>query len=175
MQHVFWLVTDVLCGRPGPNYQPWDPVQLHAGGIRGILSVNGGDSVYADELAAADIDHICLPLSPNAPPLAGDLDHCIAQLPRAYDWVCAQSGAVLVHCRHGKDRTGLFMAYYLMRQGHTPQQAIERVRAVRPIAFSAEGWLSFAASVLASAAQADHNGSQGGEAADGSERILEPR
>jgi protein-tyrosine phosphatase len=57
---------------------------------------------------------------------------------------------VLVHCRSGKDRTGLFLSYYLcVIEGLTPSEAVREVRRVRPIALSAEGWESFSYRVLA--------------------------
>lgn len=64
--------------------------------------------------------------------------------------------SVLVHCRHGKDRTGLFMAYFLRQQfGLSTADAIERVKAVRPIALTAEGWEDFAIEVLDSCRVSD--------------------
>jgi len=55
----------------------------------------------------------------------------------------------LVHCRQGKDRTCLFMAYYLKRRfGITTSAAVDTVRTKRPIAFSAEGWDEFTVDVL---------------------------
>ena len=61
----------------------------------------------------------------------------------------ASGNPVLVHCRHGKDRTGLFMAYFLRRQsGLSSEDAIERVKKVRPIALTAQGWDEFALEVL---------------------------
>jgi protein-tyrosine phosphatase len=54
-----------------------------------------------------------------------------------------------VHCSSGKDRTGLFLAYWAMRtEGLSAEAAIERVRSVRPIAFSAIGWDELALDVL---------------------------
>ncbi len=94
----------------------------------------------------------CIPLSDNAPPREGDLDYCLEALPRAYDYVRAALAGerpVLVHCTAGKDRTGLFMCYFLIRESDvTAQEAISQVRRVRPIALSAEGWDDFAARVL---------------------------
>ena len=94
----------------------------------------------------------CIPLAANAPPRDGDLELCVARLPLAYEYVSneIESGnSVLVHCRQGKDRTGLFMAYFLRRQlGMSSKDAIDRVKTVRPIALTAEGWQQFAIDVL---------------------------
>ena len=56
---------------------------------------------------------------------------------------------MLVHCRLGKDRSGLFMAHYLTQRRRLPTlDAIAAVKAVRPIALSADGWDQFAIEVL---------------------------
>jgi len=152
VKHVFWLVENELCGRPGPNFEPWRPGEFHAAGIGAVLSVNGGESVYPDELQPFGINHLCVPLAANAPPEPGELELCVERLPLAYEFAhqhIANGKAVLVHCRHGKDRTGLFMAYYLVkRYDLAPQEAIGRVKAVRPIAMTAVGWDEFVPDVL---------------------------
>ena len=61
----------------------------------------------------------------------------------------ARGRAVLVHCSAGNDRTGLFLSYFLVRQaGMAADDAIQRVRAVRPTALSADGWETFARQLL---------------------------
>ncbi len=59
------------------------------------------------------------------------------------------NGPVLIHCRSGKDRTGMVLAAYLIEfEGCSEKEAMEKVTAVRPIAFSAEGWKEFGLEVL---------------------------
>ncbi len=59
------------------------------------------------------------------------------------------NGPVLVHCRSGKDRTGMVLAAYLIEfEGCNEKEAMEKVTAVRPIAFSAAGWMEFGLEVL---------------------------
>lgn len=152
MRNVFWLKPAVIGGRTGPNFDMWDPGDLAAGGVGAVLSVNDGDLVRPDELAAVGIDYCCVPLSDAAPPQPGDLEICIGALPRALAFAADaidRHRAVLVHCRSGKDRTGLFLSYYLCAtEGLMPTEAIREVRRVRPVALSAEGWHSFAYQVL---------------------------
>lgn len=154
MKHVFWLVPGVLAGRPGPDREPWSLAELGQSGFGAVLSVNDGVLCHPGDFARCGIEYRCLPLSPNAPPQPGDVEHCRRVLPEAFDFVMcmARSGkATLVHCSSGKDRTGLFMAYYLVRSGGvSAQEAVKTVRQVRPIAFSALGWDRFAQEVLAS-------------------------
>ncbi len=152
MNHVLWLVPGVLAGRSGPNRDPWDAQDLRAGGIGAILSVNDGDVCHPEDFAALGMSYRCIPLSDNEPPRDGDMKHCLAALPEAYDYVRGEldeQRAVLVHCRSGKDRTGLFMCYFLIREsGMSIDDAIAEVRRVRPIALSAEGWEDLAVAVL---------------------------
>ena len=152
MQHVFWLREGQLAGRTGPNKDPWYPERLAAQGIAAVLSVNDGESVYAEDLQSCGIDYQQVSLSPNAPPRPGDHETCINALPHAYDFVMrtiSTGRPALVHCTSGKDRTGMFMAYYLCRrEGLAPKLAISEVKQVRPIALSAEGWEPFTLDVL---------------------------
>lgn len=152
MKHVFWLVPDVLAGRSGPDQNPWAAEELHAGGIGAILSVNDGAACHGGDFTALGMGYRCIPLSDNAPPRDGDIQHCLDALPEAYDYVRGEldkQRAVLVHCTSGKDRTGLFMCYFLMREFDLPvADALSEVRRVRPIALSAEGWEGLAMTVL---------------------------
>ena len=153
MRHVFWLIPDVLAGRPGPDREPWDLEELSLMGIGAVLSVNDGLLCHREDFALAGIEYRCLPLSPNAPPRPGDLEHCRRTLPEALRFVTdmyEQGKATLVHCTSGKDRTGLFLAYYLTKaRGRSAKGSVAAVREVRSIAFSALGWERFALDVLA--------------------------
>lgn len=152
MRNVFWLRPHIIGGRPGPNKDTWDPRELARDGIGAILSVNDGELVYPENLTAAGIDYKCVPLSDAAPPQPGDLESCTAALPKALEFALESinSGkSVLVHCHSGKDRTGLFLSYYLCKtEGLPAANAIQEVKRVRPIALSAEGWESFTLRVL---------------------------
>lgn len=152
MKHVFWLVPDVLAGRAGPDQSPWSAPELSAGGIGAILSVNDGAGCHVEDFAALGMSYRCIPLSDNAPPREGDVEHCREVLPLAYEYVRGEidrKRRVLVHCTSGKDRTGLFMCYFLIREsGMSVREAIMAVRRARPIALSAEGWEGLARTVL---------------------------
>lgn len=152
MQHVFWLIPGKLAGRPGPNQEPWSVDDLQRGGIGAVLSVNNGILVNPDDFHSRGMTYARIPFSDKAPPTPGDLEICLNALPKAYEFVSAEihaGKAVMVHCTSGKDRTGLLLAYYLMRTaGLNIEQAIHQVRLVRPIALSAEGWDEFAREIL---------------------------
>ncbi len=152
MKHVFWLYEGKLAGRPGPDREPWDLSALRRGGIDSILSVNDGEHVETAEVLAQGLRYLCIPLSQNAPPLSGDEERCVAGLPVATRFVEGELDAgrtVMVHCSSGKDRTGLFLAHFAMRaEGLSAARAMAKIRSVRPIAFSAPGWLEHAERVL---------------------------
>ena len=156
MQHIFWLVPGVLAGRSGPSQDPWQLDELKSRGLGAVLSVNDGELCHPDDFERLAIRYLCIPLSPNAPPLDGDVQHCRMVLPLAYNFTKSNEAhrvATLVHCHAGKDRTGLFMAYFLVRSlGCTAADAIAKVKAVRSIAFTAPGWDEFAHDVLAATA-----------------------
>jgi protein-tyrosine phosphatase len=152
MRHVFWFSPGKLAGRSGPSKDPWNLPELKNAGFGAVLSVNDGDLCHPEDFERSSLSYLCVPLSPNAPPRAGDLEHCLTALPVALDYVRSNERmgvATLVHCHSGKDRTGLFLAYYATRVWQlTAQQSIEAVRKARPIAFTAVGWEDFALDVL---------------------------
>ena len=152
MDELFWIIQGKLAGRVGPNTEPWDLSALRAGGIGAIISVNYGEDCVREDIEAHDIAYACIPFSSNAPPLPGDDDISVAAVRQAYEFATAQiddGRGVLVHCNAGKDRTGLFLCYFVMQHaGLSPRDAIERIRETRPIALSAEGYYEFAVHVL---------------------------
>jgi protein-tyrosine phosphatase len=152
VKHVFWLEAGRLAGRAGPNREPWDLGELHAGGIRAVLSVNDGVCCHAEDFAALEIAYACAAMPDSVPPAPGDEQRCREAAEHALSFIdehLAADRTVLVHCSSGKDRTGLVLAYYLVkRRGYEPEEALAVVRAVRPIALSAEGWEDLALRLL---------------------------
>ncbi len=151
MNKVFWLRKGKIAGRTGPNKDPWQIEDFKENGFSAILSVNDGEMVHQSLIESLDIAYANISMSPNAPIKPGDKEHCLANLPKAISFLKDNlpNGAVLIHCRSGKDRTGLVMAAYLINQeGLTAKQAMDEVFKVRPIAFSSEGWIEFAMQVL---------------------------
>jgi protein-tyrosine phosphatase len=152
MDKLFWVIPGRLAGRPGPDQAPWNLVALRKGGVGAVLSVNDGFLCHPEDFARAGIAYACVPLSENAPPLPGDDRICRTALPRAYAFVqeqIAYGHGVVVHCSAGKDRTGLFLCYFLMQQAAlSAAEAVREIRRVRPIALSAEGWEELASRVL---------------------------
>lgn len=151
MEHVFWLRKGKIAGRSGPNTNMWDLHEIKSSGIGSILSVNNGDAVHESMLSNLGIAYSNIPMSSNAPAREGDKELCLENLPRAMAFIQGnlKNGPVLIHCRSGKDRTGMVMAAYLIKfENYNAKKAMEELIEVRPIAFSAEGWMDFGLEVL---------------------------
>ncbi|MFQ3280919.1 dual specificity protein phosphatase family protein [Reinekea sp.] len=153
MQHVFWLRENQLAGRSGPNLEPWSLEQIKEFGFSAILSVNDGEMVHESLLDQLSLNYACIPMSSNAPIRDGDKDQCLRNLPRTISFIekNIEAGPVLIHCRSGKDRTGMVLAASLIvREGLIPSVAMAEVLKVRDIAFSADTWMDFGLDVLTS-------------------------
>ncbi len=153
---IFWLRPQILGGRPGPDREPWSVQELLSFNVRRVLSVNDGLLVHPEDLSDVGIDYACFPLPDNVPPQSGDVERSLSTLASALEFALKplkDGGSVLTHCSSGKDRTGLFLCYYLVRtEGFSPDAAIDEVKRIRPIALSADGWEDFARTVLYRAA-----------------------
>ncbi|WP_343564811.1 protein-tyrosine phosphatase family protein [Kiloniella sp. b19] len=126
MEQIFWLRENRIAGRTGPNRDSWNPADFKAAGFSAILSVNHADMVDPAAIRAAGLKHANIPMSSNAPPLPDDHEICLRNLPLALQFIEANIpiGPVIIHCRSGKDRTGLVMAAALMKlEDLTPDEA----------------------------------------------------
>ncbi|WP_330959454.1 protein-tyrosine phosphatase family protein [Photobacterium sp. 53610] len=150
MEDIFFI-DESVAGRCGPDKIMWNLDELKRNNIRAILSVNDGEMVHTSRLSELGICYGHIPLSSHAPVQAGDLELCLGALPRIIDFINQNQGdgVVLVHCKSGKDRTGLALAAYLMQsKGFEVQEAIFAIKSVRNIAFTAPGWDEFSVTVL---------------------------
>ncbi len=151
MNKIFWLREGRIAGRAGPNREMWNIEEIKKQGFVAILSVNDGDMVHESLIEHLEMNYAIVSMSPNAPIRKGDKEVCLANLPIALAFISASlsKGPVLIHCSSGKDRTGLVMAANLMlNEGLSVKAAMDEVLRVRPIAFSAEGWMVFGQEVL---------------------------
>ena len=142
MEHVYWVIEVLLAGRPGPVEFSWDLEALRAAGLRVIVSLNTEPD--PTEIAAAGLRHYSLPMTPALPVVAPLQNLLLQQLEPVLTVVHAEVSAgqpTLVHCHAGKDRTGLALVAYLVRhRGLDVNEALARVRAVKPTALSAPGY-----------------------------------
>ena len=140
----YWLVEGSLAGssRPGGD-SGWpraqgsgvNPTQqleedcrsLASEGIGAILTLTE-EPLQPGPLARHGLVALHLPILDQTAPYPADFT-------RALDFIDEQhslSRAVLVHCRFGMGRTGTILAAWLIQRGDTAEQAIARLREVRP-------------------------------------------
>ena len=150
MDSVFWLLPARLAGRPGPTKSPWDLGELSEF-IDVVLNLSE-HPCPTEELDALQLQHLWVPLPTAVPPDAEAERRCVQLLPNAQEYVRERLNCghrVLVHCVSGKDRTGMLLAYHLAREHVlSANQALDRVRRVRPEALSAPGWEEMALRVI---------------------------
>ena len=151
MKSVFWLERGVIGGRPGPQREPWSIPELRAAGFEAVINL----SEYAPDFAAfrsVGMEATWVPLPTDIPPTKASEEKCVADLPRAYEFLVAQIEAgrrVLVHCYAGQDRTGMLLALYLAKKEGIPASvAIRKLREVRPSAITTLGWETLALVVI---------------------------
>ena len=152
LKHIFWIEPSRLAGRPGPVLEPWVLAEIGASGISAVLNVSDVEPVWSEHRDVG-IEVKWVPLPNHYPATLETEEACVAALPKAYAFVAqkweAQQG-VLVHCAWGRDRTGMVLAYHLVRRfGLSPGEAIARVRQSRPEALTAPGWEDMAHRVFA--------------------------
>lgn len=151
MKHIYWLREGSIAGRCGPDLNPWPLEAIRDNGFAAILSVNDGEAVHETLIRDLQMQYANIPMSPNIPPGQGDKELCLSHLPEAMEFIGRNldKGPVLVHCRSGKDRTGMVLAAYLITfEGYQAKAAMDEVIGVNPIAYSADGWLDFGLDVL---------------------------
>jgi protein-tyrosine phosphatase len=151
MKSVFWLIRDAVGGRAGPQLEPWSVAELRAGGFEAVLNLSEHASDFT-AFNAAGIEPSWIPLPTDIPPTKEAEEKCVEALPAAFAFVAGQVAKgrrVLVHCYAGKDRTGMLLAVYLAKtEGLSASAAIRKVREVRPLAITAQGWEALALQVI---------------------------
>ena len=151
MKSVFWLVQGSIAGRPGPEWEPWSVEELRAGGFRAVINLSEFPCDFR-ALEGAGIDARWVPLPTDVPPTEKAKARCVEELPKAYEFLASQIARgrkVLIHCHAGRDRTGMLMALHMSLVHKVPaEEAIRRVREVRPTAITAPGWEEMALEVI---------------------------
>ncbi len=69
-----------------------------------------------------------VPMLDMEAPTQEELDRCISAIERALE----RNMGVAVHCGAGLGRTGVVLAAYYVAKGHPPENALARVRRLRP-------------------------------------------
>src|SRR5262249_53571034 len=125
-QGFTWIEKPLLAALACPTDRE-EFAWLRQHGIELILSLTE-DPPRRDWVNDAGLLVFHVPMQDMEPPAQEDLDRCISAIQRAND---RQMG-VAIHCTAGLGRTGVVIACFFVSKGLTAQNAIARVRRLRP-------------------------------------------
>lgn len=121
-----WVEKPLLAALAAPE-ECADLVWLRQQGIDVLLSLTE-DPPRRDWINDAGLLLVHVPMVDMEAPSQEQLDHCISAIHRANE----RNMGVAVHCGAGMGRTGVVLACYFVTKGLSAQNAIARVRRLRP-------------------------------------------
>ena len=127
MEKFSWVIPGVLAAmaRPLDTRKAFEFFQDE--GIKVVVSLTHGALTKA-LVEEFDVEYHHIPVLDFTAPTARDIDRFVQVVHEA-----RKSGKkTLVHCLAGRGRTGTMLACYLVSQGQPPDEALERVRSIRP-------------------------------------------
>lgn len=136
------MIPQLLVGRPGPNFAPWNAPLLKQLGIGGVVSLDG--PIRTADLAAAGIEHLPAYQPMLLLPTEKDQLRFLSVMPRIlafFDNIQARRQAIMIHCHYGCDRTGSALACCLVaRQKMDAESAILTIQRLNPDALWVVGY-----------------------------------
>ncbi len=125
-QGFSWVEKPLLAALARPS-SPEDFVWLRRQGVEVLLSLTE-DRPRRDWADDAGLLVFHEPLEDMEAPSQEQIDRAVSALLRAI----GSSRGVAVHCEAGRGRTGVVLAAYFVAKGATAQNAIAKVRRLRP-------------------------------------------
>ena len=121
-----WIEKPLLGAMARPE-SPDDLTWLRGQGIELLISLTE-DPLRRDWVNEAGLLVFHVPVVDMEAPTQEQLDRCVSAITRAHD----REMGVVVHCGAGLGRTGVVLACYFVNKGLSAQNAIARVRRLRP-------------------------------------------
>jgi atypical dual specificity phosphatase len=121
-----WIKRPLLAALPRPSSAE-DLAWLRAHGIQVLLSLSE-EPPRRDWINDAGLMVFHVPVIDMEAPTQEQLERCLSAIERAH----AQKMGVAVHCTAGLGRTGTVLAAWFVTQGLSAQNAMARVRRIRP-------------------------------------------
>jgi len=103
-------------------------------GIQLLISLTE-EPLRRDLVNEAGLMVMHVPVEDMEPPTQEQLEHCVSAIARAHE----QNIAVSVHCGAGMGRTGVVLACYFVSKGMDAQNAVAKVRRIRPGSIETDG------------------------------------
>jgi atypical dual specificity phosphatase len=131
MQDEFsWVIEDQLAAmpRPGTSASIDDDLAFLKDRRIDLLVSLTVDTPSTPLLARHEIESLHLPMEDFHAPTLDQILEFVDKVSH----ILKNGGRVGVHCTAGKGRSGTMSAAYLVSLGHTPADAIARVRELRP-------------------------------------------
>ncbi len=129
MNGFSWIVPQRIAGMACPPYDANDEFWkwIRDQGVTLVVTLTSAP-IDGDAMARQGIEWLHLPIEDFTPPDRETVDKFLEQA-RFCDH---EDRAMVVHCAAGRGRTGTMLACWLVDHGHSADEAIEKVRSMRP-------------------------------------------
>lgn len=146
----YWLIENEIAGMAMPSalrafihlgdaeQAAQEELQAEANELRernigGLVSLTE-EALPTGAYEQAGIQYLHLPVPDMTAPTPSQIDDFVSFAQTEVE----QGKAVAVHCLGGSGRTGTILACYLVSKGEEPEQAIRKVRQIRPTAIETQ-------------------------------------